>query len=289
MTPTEIRTVDLPQGTIRYRESGPPDGEPVVFVHGFLVDGRLWDGVAELLSGEFRCIQPDWPMGSHVVPMKADADLSPPGMAGIISGLLEALDLEGVTIVGNDSGGAMSQVAVTTHPERIGRLVLTNCDTHENFPPGIFKAFPPVARIPGVLWAMGQPMRLAWARRTAFGPFAKSKMPDELLLGWVEPGLRDADIRRDTKKFTVDMNKRFTLAAAEKLESFDKPALLVWAPEDRFFPIRYAERLEQAIPDARLVRVPDARTFVSLDQPGAVADAIGAFMRETAASSAAAA
>ncbi len=275
---TETKTVELEQGPIRYRDGG--EGEPIVFVHGFLVDGRLWDGVAERLSGEFRCIQPDWPMGSHVAAMKPDADLSPPGMARIISGFLAALGLEGVTIVGNDSGGAMSQVTVTMYPERIGRLVLTNCDSHENFPPGIFKAFPPIARIPGALWAMGQPMRLAWARRTAFGPFAKTKVPDELLAGWAEPGLRDADIRRDTKKFTVGMNKRFTLEAAEKLESFDKPALLVWAPEDRFFPIRYAERLEREIPDARLVRVPDARTFVSLDQPGAVADAIAAFMRE---------
>ena len=102
-------------------------------------------------------------------------------------------------------------------------------------------------------------------------------------MGWTEPGLHDAAIRRDTKAFTVDMNKRHTLAAAEKLPGFDRPALLVWAPEDRFFPIRYAERLEQAIPDARLVTVPDAKTFVSLDQPGAVADAIAAFMGETSA------
>ena len=147
----------------------------------------------------------------------------------------------------------MSQVTVTTHPERIGRLVLTNCDSHENFPPGIFKAFPPLARIPGVLRAMGLPTRFAAVRRKAYGPFAKKPIPEELLVGWTEPGLHDAAIRRDTKAFTVEMNKRHTLAAAEKLPAFDRPTLLVWAPEDRFFPIRYAERLEQAIPDARLV------------------------------------
>ena len=81
--------------------------------------------------------------------MNPDADLSPPGIAATIASFLEALDLEDVTIVGNDSGGAMSQVLVTRHPERIGRLVLTNCDTHENFPPGIFKAMPPLAKLPG--------------------------------------------------------------------------------------------------------------------------------------------
>ena len=278
---TDSQTLELPQGPIRYRESGPADGEPIVFVHGFLVDGRLWDGVAERLSRTYRCIQPDWPMGSHRAPMNPGADLSPPGMARIISGFLAALDLEGVTLVGNDSGGAMSQVTVTTHPERIGRLVLTNCDSHDNFPPGIFKALPPLARIPGVLRAIGLPTRFAAVRRTAYRPFAKKPIADDLLAGWTEPGLHDAAIRRDTKALTVGMNKRHTLAAAEKLPGFDRPTLLVWAPGDRFFPIRYAERLEQAIPDARLVTVPDAKTFVSLDQPGAVADAIATFMGET--------
>ena len=88
-------------------------------------------------------------MGAQQIAMNPDADLSPPGVAATIASFLEALDLEDVTIVGNDSGGAMSQVLVTRHPERIGRLVLTNCDTHENFPPGIFKAMPPLAAAAG--------------------------------------------------------------------------------------------------------------------------------------------
>jgi len=138
--------VQLPQGTIRYRELG--QGEPIVFVHGFLVDGRLWTATAEALSATHRCILPDWPMGAHRVAMNADADLSPPGIANLIADFLEALDLSGATIVGNDSGGAMSQVLATRRPERIGRLVLTNCDTHDNFPPSVFKAMPPLAKLP---------------------------------------------------------------------------------------------------------------------------------------------
>ena len=90
--------------------------------------------------------------------MNPDADLSPPGIAATIASFLEALDLEDVTIVGNDSGGAMSQVLVTRHPERIGRLVLTNCDTHENFPPGIFKAMPPLAKLPGGMTVLAAPV-----------------------------------------------------------------------------------------------------------------------------------
>jgi pimeloyl-ACP methyl ester carboxylesterase len=130
------KQVELPAGTVRYREAG--EGRPIVFVHGYLVDGRLWDGVVERLSDRFRCIAPDWPIGAQRIAMKPDADLSPPGIADLIDDFLAALGLEDVTIVGNDSGGAISQVLATRHPERVGRLVLTNCDTHENFPPGIF-------------------------------------------------------------------------------------------------------------------------------------------------------
>ena len=148
----ERKEIRLPQGTIRYREAGSPDGAPIVFVHGYLVDGRLWDGVVDALAEQgFRCFAPDWPIGAQQVAMDPAADLSPPGIAAIIAGFLAELDLDGVTIVGNDSGGAMSQVLVTSRPERIERLVLTNCDTHENFPPGIFKALPPLAKLPGAM------------------------------------------------------------------------------------------------------------------------------------------
>ena len=270
-------TAALPQGPIRYREMG--SGEPIVFVHGFLVDSRLWDGAAERLSADYRCILPDWPMGSHRAPMTANANLSPPGIAQLIDSFLASLDLEGVTMVGNDSGGAMTQVMVTRHPRRVARLVLTNCDTHENFPPGIFKALPPLARVPGVMRAFAEPLRLELVRRTAFAPFAKSMIPDELVESWVRAGLEDGDVRRDTKKLTAGMNKRYTLEAAEKLRDFDKPTLLAWAPEDRFFPLSYAERLAEAIPDSRFVRIEDAKTFVALDQPERLTEAIGDFMR----------
>ncbi len=167
--------VTLPAGTIRYREAG--EGPPVVFVHGYLVDGRLWDGVVDRLSDRCRCIAPDWPIGAQQVAMSPDADLTPYGIAAIVAGFLEALDLDDVTIVGNDSGGAMSQVLVTRHPERIGRLVLTNCDTHENFPPGIFKAMPPLAKLPGGMTLLAAPFRIGALARAAFRPFAKTRIP----------------------------------------------------------------------------------------------------------------
>lgn len=269
------KEIQLPAGRIRYREAG--SGPAIVFVHGYLVDGRLWDGVVDRLADRFRCLAPDWPLGAHAVAMDPAADLSPPGIADTIADLLAALELEDVTIVGNDSGGAMSQVLVTRRPERIGRLVLTNCDTHENFPPGIFKTMPPLAKLPGGMTVLSLPFRSAAISRRAFKPFARTHIPDELVASWMAPGLRDAGIRRDLKKVTIGLDKRHTLAAAEKLRGSRLPILLAWAPGDRYFPISYAERLAAEAGNARIVQIADAKTFVPLDQPQRLAEEIAQF------------
>jgi pimeloyl-ACP methyl ester carboxylesterase len=268
--------IDLPSGRIRYRDEG--QGKPVVFVHGYLVDSRLWDGVVDSLSDRCRCLAPDWPIGSQPMAMKPDADLSPYGIAATIASFLEKLDLEDVTIVGNDSGGAMSQVLATRHPERIGRLVLTNCDTHENFPPGPFKALVALAKIPGAMSALGATFRVGPLARGAFKPFARRPIPPELVRSWMEPGLNDPGVKRDLKKVTVGMNKRYTLEAAEKLRTRDLPILLAWAPKDRVFPLKFAERLAGEVPNAKIVEIPDAGSFVPFDQPQRVADEIAAFV-----------
>jgi pimeloyl-ACP methyl ester carboxylesterase len=273
---SQRKQIDLPAGTLRYREAG--EGKPVVFVHGYLVDGRLWDGVVDSLGDRCRCLAPDWPTGAQQIALKPDADLSPPGVAALIADFLEALDLDDVTIVGNDSGGAISQVLVTRHPERIGRLVLTNCDTHENFPPGIFKALPRVAALPGGVTILAAPFRVAALARAAFKPFARTSIPPQLIASWMRPSTHDAAVRRDLQKFTRDMNKRYTLEAAQKLRGSELPILLAWAPGDRFFPMRYAERLAGEAGNARIVQIPDSKTFVPLDQPQRLADEIAEFI-----------
>lgn len=271
----ERKQIQLAAGSIQYREAG--DGRPVVFVHGYLVDGRLWDGVVDRLAASHRCFAPDWPLGAHRTAMDRDADLSPAGVAAIIADFLARQELEDVTIVGNDSGGAISQVLVTRHPERIGRLVLTNCDTHENFPPGIFKAMPTIAKLPGGMQAMAAPFRVPALARRAFKPFARTPIPAELIASWMEPAAADGAVMRDLGKFTRGMSKSYTLAAAQALRGSQLPILLAWAPGDRYFPISYAERLAGEAANARLVRVEGAATFVPLDQPQRLAEEIAQF------------
>jgi pimeloyl-ACP methyl ester carboxylesterase len=269
------KEVQLAGGMIRYREAGA--GKPIVFVHGYLVDSRLWEGVVDRLSDRYRCLAPDWPLAAHRVPMDPDADLSPTGLAGLIADFLDQLELEDVTIVGNDSGGAISQILVADHPGRIGRLVLTNCDTHENFPPGIFKAMPPLAKLPGGMSLLSAPFRVPAIARRAFADFAKTKIPDDLVASWMQPALSDSAVKRDAAKVTAGMNKRYTLEAAEKLRGSQLPIRLLWAPGDKYFPISYAERLASEAGNAEIVRVPDAKTFVPLDQPQLVAEGIAEF------------
>jgi pimeloyl-ACP methyl ester carboxylesterase len=275
--------VKLSQGTINYRESG--EGPPIVFVHGLLVDGRLWRKVTPLLEDSFRCIVPDLPLGSHRTPMNPDADLSPPGLARLIADFLEALELEDVVLVANDTGGAISQITAANHPERIGRLVLTNCDAFDNFLPPAFRPLQWAARVPPVLNGVLQGMRFAPMRRlpNAFGWLIKRDFDDAPTRDWVEPFLTERAIRRDTVKVLKGIDPRYTIDAAEKLRDFDRPALLAWAVEDRFFKLAFAERLAATIKHASLERIEDSYTFVSEDQPERLAELIARFAREPAA------
>lgn len=272
-----MKQIELSAGTIRYRESG--DGPPLVFVHGLLVDGTLWRNVAPRLEDRFRCIVPDWPLGSHAAPMRPDADLTPPGVARLIGEFLDALDLRDVTVIGNDTGGALTQMLAADKPERVGRVVLTPCDTFDNFLPPLFKPLEYSARIPGVLNAVVQQLRLRPLRRLpiAFGRLIKHPPPADVSDGWLRPFLSNREIRRDTRRFLRAIDKRYTLDAAERLREFDKPVLIVWASEDRVFPPDHARRLAELLPDARLEEVDDSYSFVPEDQPERLAELIAEF------------
>ena len=263
-----LNEVDLPQAKLAFRDEG--EGKPIVFIHGLLVDGRLWRDVTPELRPGFRCIVPDLPLGSHSHPTRPGTDLSPPGLARLVADFLAALDLDDVTLVGNDTGGAICQLVAVDHPERLGRLVLTPCDAYENFLPPAFRPLQYAARVPGLLTALVQPVRFGPVQRSplGFGWLIKRRPLDaELLSDWLRPVLRDSAVRADAIEVLRRIDKRYTLEAAERLRRFDRPALIAWAIEDRFFKLRFGERLAEAIPDARLERVPDSWTFMPIDQP----------------------
>lgn len=275
-----MKEVSLPQGRLRYADEG--EGPVIVLIHGLLVSASLWSKVVPLLAKDFRVVVPDLPLGCHRVPMNPDADLSPPGVAALIADMLDALDLDDVTLVGNDTGGALSQIAAATRPERIGRLVLTNCDVLEHFPPKAFKALLGAAKLPGVLTGLMVPARVIRPLRgtnLAFGLLMKR--PDhDLMDEWVRAFFADSGVRRDVVKVAKGIDPRQTIDAAERLAAAGIPLLCVWAPEDRAFKIEFAERLAAMVPGARIERVEDSFTFVMVDQPERTAELIGTFARE---------
>ena len=273
----EQRSVELPQGTVRYRERGA--GEPIVFVHGLLVNGDLWRKVVPALSESHRCITPDWPLGSHGTPLRGNADLTPAGLAQLIADFLTALDLEGVTLVGNDTGTALCQITVTEHPERIGRLVLTTGDAFKNFPPKMFKGVIGLGYLPGSLWLVDKAARPTGARRAFLRPLSKT-LDDPAIFESYAGQVKHGGIRRDLAKVLRGLRSRYTVRAAEKLPELQAPALMVWAAKDRFFPPEHAHQLAKLIPDARVEEIAGSRTFVSEDQPERTAELIAAFIAE---------
>ncbi len=274
-------TIDLPAGTIHYRVSGPEDGPPMVFVHGFLVDDTLWADVPERLAeAGFRTYAPTWPLASQPTPMKPDAELSPRAVARIIISFLEALDLSDVVLVGNDTGGAVCQFLLDEDPSRIGRLVLTNCDAFDTFPPFPFNLLFRLGRHPVATKVALQPMRWSAVARgpLGFGPLTKRPITSEETQRWLRPSLTEKGVRRDTARFLKGWNSKDLADVATRLGKFDRPVLIAWAPEDRFFKVALGERLATTFPNARLVRIPDARTFVALDQPERLAEEIASFL-----------
>ena len=265
--------IQLSQGLVRYREQG--TGTPIVLIHGLLVNGNIWDRLIPLLAAQGRCIVPDLPLGSHSLPMNKGADLSAPGLARLIAEFMERLELEDVTLVGNDTGGALCQLVAADHRERLGRLVLTTCDAFENFPPPAVRPLVTALKLPGALVATSVMARLRVVRQAAFKamPLTMEPIPDEQVKSWVAP-LADKGIRADLSTVVRGLDPADTLAAAERLRDFDRPALIAWGVEDRFFPFSDAERLAATLPNARLERIPNARAFVQLDAPERLAELI---------------
>jgi pimeloyl-ACP methyl ester carboxylesterase len=269
--------IELPQGTVRYRDEG--TGDPIVLIHGLLVDGRLWDDVVPTLAKDARVVVPDLPLGSHRVPMRPDADLTPYGLAKLIADFLAALDLENVTLVGNDTGGGLCQITVTRHPERIARLVLTPCDAFENFPPKMFRPVQYIGGyVPGALAFIGQTTRgKMLTSPLAFGPLAHNHRPD-LYASWLEAGRKDRRIRRDLKKVLRGIRPRYTEEAAAKLQGFGGAAHIIWSDGDKFFPREHADRLAKLL-NARVEEIGPSRTFIPLDQPQRLAESVASFAR----------
>jgi pimeloyl-ACP methyl ester carboxylesterase len=277
--------IELSAGTIEYSDTG-GDGPVLVLLHGLMMDSSLWDGAIAGLSGH-RCLAPTLPLGAHRHPMHPAADLSLPAIARLVTEFLDRLDLHDVTLVGNDTGGALVQLLMRDGAARVGRVVLASCDAFDNFPPGLTgKALVLAGQLPPPLFGLFmQQMRLRPVRRLPIAFGWLTRRGDAATARWMKPVLTQPAIRRDTVRIlrAIAADKGLLVKAAERLPGFTRPALVIWASGDRVMPPEHGRRLAGLLPHARLAEVPDSDTLIPLDQPARFAQLIHEFVHAPAA------
>ncbi|HEY2719869.1 MAG TPA: alpha/beta hydrolase [Solirubrobacteraceae bacterium] len=276
----EPRELELTQGRLQYFVRG--EGPPIVFCHGWLANANLWRDIVNSLAADHQCFAFDLPLGSHRVAMNENADLSPDGCGALIADALAALELSDVTLVGNDSGGAYSQIAVATQPGRVARLVLNSCETpYDEFPPPPFDGLPAAARDVETLGTLLGALRDPAVRVTppAYGLLIKHPIEPAVSDSYALPCLYDAGVLSDTSKVMSSAQSAPVHAAGKKLiAEFERPVLFAWGTEDQVFPIAHAERYAEQLRDGRVEPIADAYSFTPEDQPEALATAIARFV-----------
>jgi pimeloyl-ACP methyl ester carboxylesterase len=272
--------IELSAGTIEYQDTG-GDKPVVVLLHGLLMDASLWDGVVADLRTDHRCVVPTLPLGGHTHPMPDGADLTLPGITRLVAEFLERLDLSDVTVVGNDTGGALVQLLVCDGAARVDKIVLVSCDAFDNYPPGLSgKTLVLTGKLPPTMFGLFmQQLRMKPMRRLPISFGWLTKRGDADTARWLKPLLTQPGIRRDTVRVlrSISAERKILVDAAKCLPEFDRPALIVWAQKDKVMPPEHGRRLAEILPDARLVEVPDSYTLVPLDQPASLARAIRNF------------
>lgn len=270
---------ELSAGPVEYADSGGA-GPVVVLLPGLLMDASLWADVVAALP-DHRCIVPTLPLGAHRLPMHDDADLSPDAVARLVIELLERLGLDDVTLAGNDTGGAIVQLVAAAGAERVGRIVLVSCDAFSNFPPGATgRTIVLTGKLPPALFGLAmQQMRLRPLRRLPLAFGWLTKHGDAATAAWLRPVQSQPEIRRDAVRVLrgIAGNRGVLEEAAEALRGYDRPALVVWASEDRVMPPEHGRRLAELLPQGRLVEISDSYTLIPLDRPQPLADAIREF------------
>jgi pimeloyl-ACP methyl ester carboxylesterase len=268
-------------GPLAWRASG--EGPTIVFFAGALANGDLWRDVVAALSDSYRCITVDLPLGSHPWPLAPGADRSATSLARLLLDCLELLEVDDATVVANDTAGGLLLLSLASgHPalERVGRLVLTNCDSYDQFPPDALKKGVELSRrFPWLVRTMLRlQLRTPVGRRRGIATVTSGGLDAARISSFFGPIRRDKRIAGDLVAALAGCRPELLLDAASVLPRFDRPVLLVWGEACEFFPVTLAQRLASDFVDATLVTVPGAKAWVPVDAPAAVSDAIGAFV-----------
>lgn len=274
-----MHTVDVTAGTVEYREEGDPAGPPVVLLHGLLMNDTVWDPALPFLPPGFRYLLPVLPLGGHRIPMRADADLTLPGIVGIVADFLDALDLTETTVVISDWGGPLF-LTDAGRDKRVSRLVICPSEAFDNFPPGLpGKVAWLASRSPLTVALAMRQLKIGWLRRQRllFGMMAKKPVPQHLVDAWLDSALADERLRRDLVRYCATrFDKPDLVRATERLADFEGDVLVLWT-HNPVMPAEHARRLAE-LTGGTLRYVEDAYVLPMLDQPERTAAEIGGFL-----------
>jgi pimeloyl-ACP methyl ester carboxylesterase len=258
-----VRHVKTPSGPISYVEAG--SGPVALFVHGVLLNKHLWRHQMAGLSDIRRCISIDL-LAHGDTEIALDQDVSVTANAKMLREALDALQIDQVDVVGNDSGGGIAQIFAALNPERVRSLTLTNCDTHDNWPPEAFKPFVEMVAAGGLSKTLNAMLsdKSIYRSPGALGPAYEhpETATDEDIEIYLRPHLRSEQRTKDLERFVLAFDHKHTLAIEPQLRKLQAPTLIVWGTDDVYFPVKWAHWLAEAIPGAKPpVELAGARIF----------------------------
>ncbi len=240
-------------------------GPVALFVHGVLLNGHLWRHQLAHLSDIRRCIAVDL-LAHGDTEIAPDQDVSVTANATMLEEFLDALHVEQVDLVGNDSGGGIAQIFAALHPHRVRSLTLTNCDAHDNWPPQAFKPFLAMAAAGGLRGALDAMLsdKSVYRSPQALGPAYEhpERLTDESIEIYLRPLVRTEQRTRDFQRFLAAFDNKHTLAVEAELKSLKAPTLIAWGTDDVYFDVKWAHWLADIIPGTRrCVEFKGARIF----------------------------
>src|SRR6266853_5285584 len=251
-TTSTIRSIEIPSGRISYTEAG--SGPVALFVHGVVLNKHLWRHQLSGMSDIRRCIAVDL-LAHGDTEIEPNQDVSVTANANMLREVLDALRTDQVDLVGNDSGGGIAQIFAALNPNRVRSLTLTNCDTHDNWPPEAFKPFVDMAVAGGLKDTLNAMLadKAIYRSPGALGPAYErpETIADEDIEIYLRPHVRSAQRTKDLARFVGAFDNKHTLAIEPQLRQLQAPTLIIWGTADVYFPGECAYWLAEALPGAQ--------------------------------------
>src|SRR3984885_6848009 len=268
-TAPTIRSVQTPSGRVSYAEAG--SGPATLFVHGVVLNKHVWRRQLTGLSDARRCIAVDL-LAHGDTEIDPAQDVSVTANASMLTELLDALKIDKIDLVGNDSGGGIAQIFAAANTDRVRTLTLTNCDTHDNWPPEAFRPFMEMAAAGDLASTLNAMLsdKAVYRSPDALGPAYErpETVSDDDIDTYLQPFVRSAQRTRDLQRFLAAFDNRHTVAIESQLRQLRAPTLIAWAIDDVYFPVKWAYWLADAIPGAKSpVEMPGARIFFPEERP----------------------